>query len=141
MWHRGRIGAHETALPRDAHRMCCRHAAVREQTENVALVGLSTETVKGKTLYEVETEVSGKSRDLLLDQTGAGVETGEEVDMEIVPAAAKSVIQKRAAGGIISKVEKLTAGAVISYETAIRTKSGKTMEYAVNADGTPHKKD
>jgi hypothetical protein len=68
------------------------------------------------------------------------VETGEEVDMEIVPAAAKSVIQ-HAAGGIISKVEKLTAGAVISYETAIRTKSGKTMEYAVNADGTPHKKD
>src|ERR1700719_3549475 len=109
-------------------------AAVREQTKNATLVGLSTEKGKGKTMYEAETKVGGRSRDLLFDQTGAVVETEEEVDMEIVPAPAKSAIQKRAAGGTISKVEKLTAGAAISYEAVIRTKSGKTVEYAVNAD-------
>jgi hypothetical protein len=35
----------------------------------------------------------------------------------------------------------VTAGEAISYEGVIRTKSGKTVEYAVNADGTPHKED
>jgi uncharacterized membrane protein YkoI len=113
--------------------------AIREQTKNATLVSLSTEKEKGQTVYEVETNVGGKSRDLLLDQTGAVVETEEEVDMETIPAPAKSAIQKRAAGGTISKVEKVTGGTTIGYEAAIRTKSGKTVEYAVNADGTPHK--
>ena len=104
-----------------------------------SLVGLSTEKEKGKTVYEAETRIGGRSRDVLLDQTGAVIETEEEVDMESIPAPARSAIQKRAAGGTISKVEKVTAGAAISYEAVIRTKSGKTVEYAVNADGMSHK--
>ena len=114
-------------------------AAVKEQTKNATLVGLSTEKEKGKTVYEAETRIGGRSRDVLLDQTGAVIETEEEVDMESIPAPARSAIQKRAAGGTISKVEKVTAGAAISYEAVIRTKSGKTVEYAVNADGMSHK--
>ena len=39
-------------------------AAVKQQTKNATLVGLSTEKEKGKTTYEVETTVNGKSRDL-----------------------------------------------------------------------------
>ncbi len=112
--------------------------AIREQTKNATLVGLSTEKQKGKTVYEAETRVGSRSRDLLIDQTGSVIETEEEVDMEIVPTPARSAIQKRAAGGTISKVEKVT-GAAISYEAVIRTKAGKTVEYAVNPDGTVHK--
>jgi uncharacterized membrane protein YkoI len=114
-------------------------AAVREQTKNATLVGLSTEKQKGKTLYEVETKIGGKSRDLLLDQTGTIVETEEDVDLGTVPAPAKSAIEKRAEGGSVSKVEKVTARAAIRYEAVIKAKSGKTVEYAVNADGTLHK--
>lgn len=114
-------------------------AAVKEQTKNATLVGLSTEREKRKTLYEVETKIGGKSRDLLLDQTGSVIETEDQVDMESIPAPARSAIQKRTAGGTISKVEKVTAGAAISYAAAIRTKSGKTVEYAVNAHGRSHK--
>lgn len=113
--------------------------AVKEQTKNATLVGLSAEKQKGKTVYEVETKIGGRSRDLLLDQTGSVIETEEEVDMESIPAPARSAIQKRTAGGTISKVEKVTVGAAISYEAVIRTKSGKTVEYAVNADGMSHK--
>jgi uncharacterized membrane protein YkoI len=116
-------------------------AAVKEQTRTATLVGISTEKEKGKTLYEIETKVNGKSRDLLLDQAGTVVETEEEIDMEAVPAAAKAALQKRAAGGSISKVERVTSGPAISYEGTIKTKSGKTTEYAVTADGKPRKKD
>jgi uncharacterized membrane protein YkoI len=114
-------------------------SAVKEQTRNATLVGLSAETEKGKTLYEVETKVGNKTRDLLIDKTGAIVETEEEVDLDSVPPAAKAAIQKRSTGGTISKVEKVTAGTVTSYESTIKTKAGKTMEYAVNADGSVHK--
>jgi uncharacterized membrane protein YkoI len=114
-------------------------AAVKEQTKSATLVGLSKETEKGKTQYEVETSVNGKSRDVTLDKTGAVVEVEEEVDLSTVPAAAKAAFEKRAAGGAITKVEKLTAGSVVSYEAAITLKSGKKTEVGVNADGTPHK--
>ena len=114
-------------------------AAVNEQTRNATLVGLSTENEKGKTVYEVETKVGGKRRDLVLDQTGTVVQTEEEIDMATVPASANSAIRKRAAGGRISMAEKVTAGTAIRYEAVIRSKAGKTAEYAVNADGTPHK--
>jgi uncharacterized membrane protein YkoI len=112
-------------------------AAVKAQTRNATLIGLSTEKEKGKTLYEVETKVNGKSRDLLLDQSGTVVETEEEVGMDSVPAPAKAALQKRSGGGTISKVEKVTAGNAISYEGTIKTKAGRTIEYAVTADGKP----
>lgn len=116
-------------------------ATVKEQTKNATLLGLSTETEKGRTMYEVETKANGKGRDLLVDKTGAIVETEEEVDLETLPAPAKAAINKRAAGGTISKVEKATAGSSVSYEATIKTKAGKTIEYGVNADGKPRKED
>ena len=116
-------------------------AAVKEQTKNATLLGLSTEKEKGKTMYEVETQVNGKGRDLMLDETGKVVETEEEVDIDSIPAAAKAAIQKRAAGGTVTKVEKLTAGSAISFEAAIKTRAGKNIEVGVNADGSPHKED
>src|SRR5262249_6133239 len=104
---------------------------VKEQMKNATLVGLSAEKERGKTMYEVETTVDGKSRDLLMDQTGTIVETEEEVAMSTLPAPAQSAIQRRAAGGSVSKVERVTAQSSISYEAVIRTKAGKTVEYAV----------
>jgi hypothetical protein len=92
-------------------------------------------------MYEVETKVNGKSRDVLVDLAGTVVETEEEVDMDTVPTRAKAALQKRATGGTISKVEKVTAGKAISYEGTSKTKTGKTVEYAVTADGKPKKED
>ena len=113
---------------------------VKEQTKNATLVGLKEEKEKGKTVYEVETKgASGKTRDLLLDSTGALIETEEEIDLDAIPAAANAAIQKRLAGGTIRKVEKITKGSSVSYEAAIKTKSGKNAEIGVNADGSPHK--
>lgn len=91
-------------------------------------------------MYEVETkDANGKSRDLIIDTAGAVVEIEEEVDIDSIPAAAKAAIQKRLAGGAVQKVEKLTKGSNVSYEAAIKTKSGKNTEVGVNADGSPHK--
>lgn len=113
--------------------------SVKEQTKSATLVGLSKEVEKGKTLYEVETKVNGMTRDLMLDKSGTVVSVEEEVALDSIPAPAKAAIQKRAVGETIEKVEKLTEGSKVSYEAALKTKSGKKTETNVNADGSVHK--
>jgi uncharacterized membrane protein YkoI len=113
--------------------------AVADQTQNAKLVGLSKEKEGGKTMYEVETTVNGKSRDLLLDATGAVVEVEQEVELDSLPAAAKDAIVKKVGTGKLTKVELLTKGSETSYEAAYKTKGGKSAEYGVNADGSVHK--
>lgn len=115
-------------------------AAVKEQTKTASLVGLSKETENGKTTYEAETTVNGKSRDVTFDKTGAIVSVEQEVDLDSIPAAAKAAIQKKIGTGQLKKVESVTEGKTVSYEATI-LKAGKSSEVGVNADGTPHKED
>lgn len=112
---------------------------VKEQTKSAKLVGVTKEKEGGKTVYELETMANGKSRDLMIDGAGAIISVEEEVALETLPAAAQTAIQKKVAGGKISKVETVTKGSDLSYEAAYTSKSGKKAEYGVNADGTPHK--
>jgi uncharacterized membrane protein YkoI len=115
-------------------------AAVKEQTKAATLVGLSKEIENGKTTYEAETTVNGKSRDVAFDKTGAIVAVEQEVDLNSIPAPAKAAIQKKIGTGTLKKVESVTEGKAVSYEATI-VKAGKSSEVGVNADGTPHKED
>jgi uncharacterized membrane protein YkoI len=115
-------------------------AAVKEQTKTATLVGLSKETENGKTTWEAETTVNGKTRDVSFDKTGAIVAVEQEVDLNSIPAAAKAAIQRKVGKGTLKKVESVTEGKTVSYEATIVT-NGKSAEVGVNADGTPHKED
>jgi uncharacterized membrane protein YkoI len=112
--------------------------AVHEHTKGAELKGLSKEVENGKTFYEVETVVNGHSRDLLLDKTGTVVELEEEVALDSIPGLVRSAIEKKSAGGKITKVEMVTKGSSVSYEAAI-TKNGKKLEVAVKPDGSSAK--
>jgi hypothetical protein len=112
---------------------------VKEQTQDAKLVGLSKEKEGGKTVYELETMVNGKSRDLMIDSAGTILSVEDEVALDSIPEAAKKAIQGKVATGKITKVETVTKGSEVSYEAAYTSKSGKKAEYGVNADGTPHK--
>ena len=113
--------------------------AVRLQIKSGTLASLAKEQENGKTMYEVETKVNGKTRDLMLNENGEVISVEEEVDLDSIPAPAKAAIQKRAAGGTVEKVEKLTEGSKVSYEAALKLRKGKKLEVAVNADGSLHK--
>jgi hypothetical protein len=112
--------------------------AIQEQTEGAEIKGLSKETEKGQTEYEIETLVDGKSRDLTLDGKGTLVEVEQEVGIDSLPAAARAAIEKRAAGGKIVKVETVTRGVIVTYEGTY-TEGGKTREVGIKADGSPAK--
>lgn len=112
--------------------------AVEEQTKGAQIKGLSKEVEKGKTMYEAETTVNGKSRDLLFDSTGALVSVEEVVAIDTIPAAAKAAIEKLAAGGKIKSVESVTKGQAVTYEAVI-AKGLKKSEVVVGADGSIQK--
>ena len=59
--------------------------AVKERIKSATLVGLSKEVEKGKTTYEAETKVNGKSRDIEFDSKGAVLTIEEEVDLSVSP--------------------------------------------------------
>ena len=112
--------------------------AVKDQTKNATLVGLSQEVENGKTVYEAETKVNGHGRDMIIDGSGAILEVEEEVALESIPAAARAAIEKQAAGGKIAKVETVTKGKTVTYEAGV-TKNGKKSEVSFTADGAPVK--
>jgi uncharacterized membrane protein YkoI len=108
---------------------------VKEQTKTAKLRGLAKEVEDGKTFYEAETVVNGKTRDILIDPTGAVVEVEEAVALDSIPEAARKALQCRAGSGKILSVESVTKGPVVSYEAVIK-KDGKKSEVSVSADGT-----
>ena len=114
-------------------------APVRKTVEDLSksstIVGLAREVEDGKTLYEAETKVNGKTRDLTIDAEGKIVMTEDEVAIDSIPAAARAAIEKEAAGGKITLVEKVTKGSDVKYEAAITPKSGKKKEVSFSADG------
>ena len=107
-------------------------AAQAEQAGGAALRGFAKEIEAGKTFYEVETSVKGHSRDLLFDATGALVEVEEEVAATTVPVPAMKAL---AAQGRVGKVERMTKGTSVFFESVVKTKSGKSTEVAVDAEG------
>jgi uncharacterized membrane protein YkoI len=108
---------------------------VQDQIKGAQLKGLSKEAENGKTVYEVETMVNGKSRDLLIDEQGAILEIEEATTLDAIPAPAKAVIKKDAIGGKVSKVEIVTKAGVTTYAAVIK-KAGKESEIKVAADGS-----
>jgi len=107
---------------------------IQEEARNAEIVGLVEEQEAGKTVYEVETRVNGKTRDVTVDASGQVIEREEEVALDAIPAAAKAAIEKAAAGGTVHKVETVTRGGATSYEASIR-KAGKKSEIVVGSDG------
>ena len=112
--------------------------AVEEQIKTAKLRGLSREVEHGKTYYEAETTVNGKSRDILMDSTGAVVEVEEATAFESIPEAAQRALRTKAGSGKILSVEAVTKGSVVSYEAVIQ-KNGRKSEIAVNSDGSVNK--
>jgi uncharacterized membrane protein YkoI len=109
--------------------------AVQDLIKGAELKGLSQEVENGQTLYEAETIKNGKTRDVVIDATGAVLEIEEGTTLNEIPAPAKAAIEKAAAGGKVTKVEIVTKGKSTNYEAAI-TKAGKNSEIKVAADGS-----
>jgi hypothetical protein len=71
----------------------------------------------------------------MIDEKGTVLSVEEEVALNVIPAAAKAAIEKKAAGGKVTKVETVTEGTRVTYEAALAVK-GKKSSVTVRADGS-----
>lgn len=85
-------------------------------------------------MYEVETRVQGRSRDLLIASSGAVLETEEEAAWDSLPEAVRTALRQAAGNGQISKVEAVSRDGRKTYEAEIR-KQGRREEITVTEDG------
>jgi uncharacterized membrane protein YkoI len=115
---------------------------VKAVSKGGTIRGFSKETENGKTTYEAELTVNGHGKDVSIDSDGKVTEVEEQVEMSSVPEAARSVIEKGAAGGKVTKVEAVSdgTGPVEAYEAQV-LKEGRHSEVRVAPDGSPKPED
>ena len=110
---------------------------VTAQSQGAQVRGFSEEKENGKTYYEAEFQVSGHSKDVLMDPEGKVVEVEEEVALSALPASVRDGLLAKAASSKLVKVESLTKqGKLVAYEAQVIA-NGKTSEIQVGPDGKP----
>jgi hypothetical protein len=110
---------------------------VDEQSKGATVRGFSMEKENGKTSYEAELTVNGKTRDISMDSTGAITEVEDQVDLSSLPDEVQAGLKKKAGTGKILKVESLTKkDKLVAYEAVVET-AGKKHEVQVGPDGKP----
>jgi uncharacterized membrane protein YkoI len=110
--------------------------AVKAHSKGATVRGFSKEVKDGRTLYEAELSVKGRTRDLTFDTEGTIVSDEQQTSLSEIPAPARAAIQKAATGGKLTLVEKVMEGSSTFYEGHI-TKAGKETEIKVDANGKP----
>ncbi|MEO5897038.1 MAG: PepSY domain-containing protein [Vicinamibacterales bacterium] len=112
-------------------------ASVERETQNATLKGISKEKENGKTVYEVETLVGGRTRDLMIDSAGSVLSVEEQLDADKAPGPVRSALEAR---GTIVTLESLTQNGKTTYEAQVKTRAGKRVVMELDADGHPLKK-
>ena len=112
-------------------------ATVEAETKNATLKGLSKEKENGKVVYELESLVSGRTRDLMIDSTGKVYVIEEQLDVDKAPAPVKAALEAK---GKIVRLESVMENGKTHYEGQIQTKAGKKMSMELDASGSPIKK-
>ncbi len=111
---------------------------VQKETQGATIVGISKETDAGKTVYEIETKVNGRSRDMLVDDKGALTEVEEETALASLPAAIQAEIKTCIGKSNLVKLETVMNGAKVKtgYSALVET-GGKQSEIEMGLDGKP----
>jgi len=112
-------------------------ATVEAETKNATIKGLSKETEKGKTVYELESLVNGRTRDLMIDSAGKVYVVEEQLDADKAPPSVRSALEAK---GTIVVLESVLENGRTTYEGQVKTKAGKKRSMELDADGKPVKK-
>ena len=129
------------------HSVPCKTLPAAVQTKSKDVVGTGTvhncvkDVSGGKTTYEMETMLDGRSKDITFDSDGTVLEIEQQVDAGSLPASVASAFHRAAEGGSLGKIESLTRGdKIVSYEGVV-TRNGKRSEIAFHPDGASMKAD
>ena len=108
-----------------------------DQAKGATVRGYSAEVEDGKTIYEVQLTLNGKTRDVSIDPTGIVLEVEDQVEFAALSAPVQAGLKKMAGAGKILSVVSLTKkDKLVAYEAVVET-AGKKKEVQVGPDGKP----
>lgn len=110
-------------------------ATVEAESKGATIKAISSEKANGKTVYELETLVNGRTRDLMIDAAGKVYVVEEQLDVEKAPPAVKAALEAK---GKIVALESVTEKGRTHYEGRVQTKAGKKVAVEVDGDGRPY---
>jgi hypothetical protein len=126
--------AQERTIPRSQLPPAVEHA-VAALPPGTTIRGFSEEREGGRTYYEAELRVAGRSRDVLFDKDGHVVEVEEETALDSLPAPVRDSLKARAGSRRIVKVESLTKrDQLVAFEAQLDA-GGKRSEVQVGPAG------
>lgn len=112
-------------------------ATVDAESKGATVKGISSEKENGKTVYELETLVNGRTRDLMIDSAGKVYVVEEQLDPAKAPAPVRAAMEAK---GKIVVLESVMQNGKTTYEGQVQPAKGKKVVFELNADGTPIKK-
>jgi uncharacterized membrane protein YkoI len=112
-------------------------ATVDAESKGATVKGISSEKENGKTVYELETLVNGRTRDLMIDAAGKVYVVEEQLDPAKAPAPVRAALEAK---GRIVALESVMRNGTTTYEGQVQPAKGKKIVLELNADGTPVKK-
>ena len=110
-------------------------ATVREQTKGAVIRNISKEIENGKTVYEIETKVGTRSRDMIVGADGALMVVESQVVLDSLPEPVRSTFVKNTGKGKIVVLESVTLGDSLAYYEAQIMTAGKRSEVKVDPSG------
>ena len=77
-------------------------ATVETESKGATVKGISSEKEHGRTVYELETIVGGRTRDLMIDSAGTVYSVEEQLDVDKAPAPVRAAMEAK--GKIVDRV-------------------------------------
>jgi uncharacterized membrane protein YkoI len=112
-------------------------ATVEAESKNATVKGLSSEKENGKTVYELETLVNGRTRDLMIDAGGKVYIVEDQLDLDKAPAPVRAALEAK---GKVVTLESVRENGNTTYEGQVQPKTGKKITLELDANGKPIKK-
>lgn len=112
-------------------------ATVELESKGATIKGVSSEKANGRTVYELETLVNGRTRDLMIDAAGKVYLVEEQLDITKAPAPVRAAMEAK---GKIVVLESVMQGGKTTYEGQVLTTSGKKIAVELDAGGKPIKR-
>lgn len=109
-------------------------ATIKKAIGGEKLHKLEKENEEGAVAYEAKWSSQGKKHEILVAEDGAVLSEELVIELTEAPQAVQDAINKEAAGGKVTKVEKEVAKGVTTYEAEIKTAKGET-ELKLDANG------
>jgi hypothetical protein len=109
-------------------------AAFKKAYPNATIKNSSSEKEDGTLQYEIESIDGATHRDLVYLADGTLVAAEEAIDATAVPAPVLAALKARYPKATVTKYERLTKGATVSYEMTLKGAAVKEAEIA--PDGT-----